>query len=65
MVNHIRDCGRDCEQENYISIDNMAAEGKSSVAIFYNFRNSLFKNGQRIYNILALTVAVNKENVYE
>ena len=46
-------------------MDNMAAEGKSSVAIFYNFKNSLLKNGQRIYNILVLTVSVNKENVYE
>ena len=46
-------------------MDNMATEGKSSVAIFYNFKNSLLKNGQQIYNILALTVAVNKENIYE
>lgn len=43
----------------------LAAEGKSSVAIFYNFSNGLLKNGQRIYNILELTAAVNKENVYE
>ena len=33
--------------------------------IFYNFRNGLLKNGQWIYNMLVLTVTVNKENVYE
>lgn len=43
----------------------LAAEGKSSVAIFYSFSNGLLKNGQRIYNIPELTAAVNKENVYE
>ncbi len=43
----------------------MAVEAKSSVVIFYNFRNGLLKNSQQIYNILALTVTVNKENVYE
>ena len=43
----------------------LAAEGKSSAVIFYNFRNGLLKNGQRIYNIFALTATVNKENVYE
>ena len=43
----------------------MATEGKNSVAMFYNFINGLLKNGQQIYNILRLTVTVNKENVYE
>lgn len=28
-----------------------------------NFSNGLLKNGQQIYNILALTVTVNKETV--
>ena len=36
-----------------------------AVAMFWIFSNGLLKNGQRIYNILELTAAVNKENVYE
>ena len=65
-VNDIRACAGDIVNEEIIyAWTTWRQRVKALSLFFYNFRNSLLKNGQRIYNILALTVTVNKENVYE